>query len=174
MMTVHTPTKPEPTANGATGGATGGAAAAGGAMGGAAAAAGGATGGAAATGGATGGATGTANSARNKLPPPPAQQPIGGNNGLVHLSPAALQQMLAAAVAASAGTSTASASLDHGAKLPKFWEEEPEAWFSVFRGPHTAGLTARNVQPYASPPPDGCRVTLPPVGPELTAKCFRA
>ena len=43
--------------------------------------------------------------------------------------------MLAAAVAAATSTPTTS---DGGPKLPKFWEEEPEAWFSVFRG-HFAG-----------------------------------
>ena len=45
--------------------------------------------------------------------------------------------MLAAAV--SAATATPSNS-DHGPKLPKFWEEEPEAWFSVFKG-HFRGRT---------------------------------
>ena len=45
--------------------------------------------------------------------------------------------MLAAAVAANAPPS---ANPDT-TKLPKFWEEEPEAWFSVFRG-HFIGRNA--------------------------------
>ena len=49
----------------------------------------------------------------------------------MHLFPAALQQILAAAVAAS--QPAAASSSDHSNKLPKFWEEDPEAWFSVFR-----------------------------------------
>ena len=120
-MCIRDSTKPD-----ADGGATGGAAGAGGATGATGGAAGGAKGGA--TGGAAGGAKG---GTKNKPPPvnlPPL--PIGRDDGLLHLSPAALQQMLAAAVAASAGTPSSS---DNN-KLPKFWEEEPEAWFSVFHG----------------------------------------
>ena len=70
---------------------------------------------------------------RNKNPllnQTPGQLPVGSNDGLVHLSPAAHQQMLAAAVAASAGAPPPADSN----KLPKFWKEKPEAWFSVFRG----------------------------------------
>ena len=96
--------------------------------------------GGAAAGGAAGGATGTG--AKNKIPAPKPQMfntpppPIGRDDGLVHLSSAALQQMLAAAVAGAVAAPVAAS--DHGNKLPKFWEEEPEAWFSVFRG-HFAG-----------------------------------
>ena len=61
--------------------------------------------------------------------------PVGRDDGLLQLSPAALQQMLAAAVAAA--TSTPSLASD-GPKLPKFWDEQPAAWFSVFNG-HFAG-----------------------------------
>ena len=49
---------------------------------------------------------------------------VGRDDGLLQLSPAALQQMLAAAVA----SATSSPSHEQGPKLPKFWEEEPEAW----------------------------------------------
>ena len=96
--------------------------------------------------GAQGGTPGTGPGGANggtkggtKPKPPGHQQPlpaVGRDDGLLQLSPAALQQMLAAAVSAATATSPS----DHGSKLPKFWEEEPEAWFSVFRG-HFAGRT---------------------------------
>ena len=130
------------------GAATGGADAGG--AGGAGAAAGGAPSGGAATGpphcgntsgGAKSGAQGTG--ATNKLPtgqgppagtPPPGRNPlsVGRDDGLIQLSPAALQQLLAAAVATATGAAPP-ADVNHR-KLPKFWDEEPEAWFSVFRG----------------------------------------
>ena len=49
-------------------------------------------------------------------------QVIDGNT-LIQLSPAQLQQLLA-----NASTSASSP------KCPKFWEQEPSAWFMVFRG----------------------------------------
>ena len=129
---------------GAAQGATGGAATGGAATGGAASGGGAAKGGGGTHRG-TGGAT-------NKLlagnvPPlntPPPPNPRGRDDGLIQLSPTALQQSLAAAVA-NAATSVAAVPaasvpavtppVESGhPKLPKFWDEEPEAWFSVFRG----------------------------------------
>ena len=115
------------------GGATGGAAS--GTPGGTQGAVGGARdkdtkgGGAARGGGASSGSGGT----RKK--PDPQIPAVGRDDGLLQLSPAALQQMLAAAVAAATSSSN---STSDGPKLPKFWDEEPAAWFSVFRG-HFAG-----------------------------------
>ena len=118
------------------------------AAGGTQGASGGPTGGAAASGAGptpTGNSTGTRSGstqrgtgATNKLPTghgqtasPPPPLPVGRDDGLIQLSPAALQQLLAAAVATATGAT--STDVSHR-KLPKFWDEEPEAWFSVFRG----------------------------------------
>ena len=134
------------------GGATGGAGGAGGAAAGAAAGPGGTkstAGGAAGTKNATGGATGAGGAkhktkdgtgsgglgppnAGNRGTPPPRSAPLP--EGVVQLSSATLQQMLAAAVAAGAASVPAAVSApDPTPKLPKFWESEPAAWFSVFR-----------------------------------------
>ena len=101
-----------------------------------------AQGGTAQQGGAQGGAgakdaKGGAKGGTRMKPPPQHQQQqlplpaVGRDDGLLQLSPATLQQMLAAAV--SAATATPPPSADPSPKLPKFWEEEPEAWFSVFK-----------------------------------------
>ena len=135
--------KKEPAPNAA--GATGGAApnAVGGVAGGAASgAAGGSASGGAAGSSQSGGTKSSQKStgATNKLPagsgptastpPPPGrtQPPVGRDDGLIQLSPAALQQLLAAAVATATGVAP-SADVNHR-KLPKFWEEEAKSLFS--------------------------------------------
>ena len=83
---------------------------------------GGTTGGLGGGRGAGGGAT---NRRDNAAPGNPAAPVIDGN-ALIQLTPLQLQQLLANAV-----TSNAPAPAP---KCPKFWEEEPKAWFLVFRG----------------------------------------
>ena len=47
--------------------------------------------------------------------------------------PEALQQLVTAAVAAAITRPEVSVPPARDPKLPKFWEQEPVAWFSVFR-----------------------------------------
>ena len=78
-------------------------------------------------------------------PPPGTASPgalpkVSTSSGLVQMSPEALQQIVTAAVAAAiaqpsavAVAAPAVAAAPPPPKLPKFWEQEPAAWFSVFR-----------------------------------------
>ena len=53
--------------------------------------------------------------------------PPAGADGVLQITPAMLQQLLASAVAASSNN-------HREPPVPKFWESEPAAWFQVFRG----------------------------------------
>ena len=59
--------------------------------------------------------------------------PVIDGSSLIQLTPHALQQLLANAVAAHAPPVPAPAPTP-APKCPKFWEQEPVAWFMVFRG----------------------------------------
>ena len=65
----------------------------------------------------------------------PATQSLAGPfppanaDGVLQITPAMLQQLLASAVA-----SVATAANHREPPVPKFWESEPAAWFRVFRG----------------------------------------
>ena len=55
--------------------------------------------------------------------------PAPDQAGIIPMTPAMLQQILASAL-----TVNASASTHREPPVPKFWESEPAAWFQVFRG----------------------------------------
>ena len=117
-------TKPGPQGNQGTQGAQGGAA--GNIKPNAQNVPGGATGGTG--GGRGGGATNRTNAAPGGQP-----APVIDGNSLIQLTPHALQQLLANAVAANTPAVPAPAPIP-APKCPKFWEQEPAAWFMVFRG----------------------------------------
>ena len=83
----------------------------------------------AAQGGASGGGRGTSGGGGTTPRPGSAATPVIDGNSLIHLTPQALQQLLANAVANNTPSVPPPAP-----KCPKFWEREPVAWFLVFRG----------------------------------------
>ena len=77
--------------------------------------------------------TGTSASALTSAASPGSRSLLAGPfppanaEGVLQITPAVLQQLLASAVAASSSN-------HREPPMPKFWESEPAAWFQVFRG----------------------------------------
>ena len=93
---------------------------------------GGAQGGAAGGVGRGAGGTGGATHRRDNAQPGGHLAPVIDGKSLIQLTPQALQQLLANAVASTPGVSAPA--LAPAPKCPKFWDQEPLVWFMVFRG----------------------------------------